>query len=319
MRGLLALLVGPVLGQTMPHFPLYLVEALVVEARRAAGRDASARSRSARWSGLGIGTVGLAAEWAWTHVWMPLPWPPELFPRPRRWASAIAVAGGCSAPGSAPGCRPSRGRAAPALRSARPSRAGIAVAHRRRAGPSADRAAARGSRCTTSTPARTAPSGHRRADARARGRRRRLVRPSPPGRAAGRRRPAASRSAPASTGPPRRSPSTATGRRAAPAHAAAADRRADLPARGPGDPGGGSPRAARASTAGSSTRHSCCSASKTGGSPALVAIAYAAVAGIALSLLVLLTWSLHRLAFPPRPGLRRSRRTAANPTPALQR
>jgi uncharacterized iron-regulated membrane protein len=59
---------------------------------------------------------------------------------------------------------------------------------------------------------------------------------------------------------------------------------------------------------------------KTGGSPALVAIAYAIVAGIALSLLVLLVWSLHRLAFPPRPAVRRSRRKApANPTPALQR
>ena len=59
---------------------------------------------------------------------------------------------------------------------------------------------------------------------------------------------------------------------------------------------------------------------KTGGSPALVAIAYATVAGIALSLLVLLVWSLHRLAFPPRPAVRRGRHQApANPTPALQR
>jgi hypothetical protein len=59
---------------------------------------------------------------------------------------------------------------------------------------------------------------------------------------------------------------------------------------------------------------------KTGGSPAMVAVAYATVAGIALSLLALLAWSLHRLAFPPRPGLRRSRRpAAANSTPALQR
>ena len=31
IRGLLALLVGPVFGQTIPTFPLYLVEALVVE------------------------------------------------------------------------------------------------------------------------------------------------------------------------------------------------------------------------------------------------------------------------------------------------
>src|SRR3954454_6917065 len=32
MRGLMALIVGPVIGQATPHFPLYLVEALIVEA-----------------------------------------------------------------------------------------------------------------------------------------------------------------------------------------------------------------------------------------------------------------------------------------------
>jgi uncharacterized iron-regulated membrane protein len=59
---------------------------------------------------------------------------------------------------------------------------------------------------------------------------------------------------------------------------------------------------------------------KTGGSPALVAIAYATVASIALALLALLAWSLHRLAFPPRPGARRSRgKASATSTPALQR
>jgi len=25
-----------------------------------------------------IGTVGLAAEWGWSHVWMPIPWPSEI-------------------------------------------------------------------------------------------------------------------------------------------------------------------------------------------------------------------------------------------------
>ena len=37
LRGLLALLVGPLFGQTTPHFPLYIVEALVVEPSRCAG------------------------------------------------------------------------------------------------------------------------------------------------------------------------------------------------------------------------------------------------------------------------------------------
>ena len=47
IRGVLALLVGPVFGQTMPHFPLYLAEALVVEGialpRALRGRPAAER------------------------------------------------------------------------------------------------------------------------------------------------------------------------------------------------------------------------------------------------------------------------------------
>ena len=31
-------------------------------------------------AGVAIGTVGLAAEWGWSHVFMPLPWPSELLP-----------------------------------------------------------------------------------------------------------------------------------------------------------------------------------------------------------------------------------------------
>src|SRR4051795_83231 len=79
VRGILALLIGPVLGQTTPHFPLYVVEALVVEV--VALRVATDRPLAFRlWSGLGLGTIGLASEWAWSHVWMPIPWPGELFP-----------------------------------------------------------------------------------------------------------------------------------------------------------------------------------------------------------------------------------------------
>jgi len=93
VRGLLALLVGPVIGETTPHFPLYLVEALVVEAvalRRGLVRRPLA---FALWSGLGIATVGLAAEWAWTHVWMPLPWPRTLLPEAVLFGVPAAFAG----------------------------------------------------------------------------------------------------------------------------------------------------------------------------------------------------------------------------------
>jgi hypothetical protein len=92
LRGALALAIGPVLGQTTPHFPLYIAEALVVEA--VALRVSTARSlRFGAWSGLGIGTVGLAAEWAWSQVWMPLPWPEALLPEGAIVGFLAALAG----------------------------------------------------------------------------------------------------------------------------------------------------------------------------------------------------------------------------------
>ena len=94
IRGLLALMVGGVFGQTTPHFPLYLVEALAVEAvflRAAAGRSPVAMGALA---GVLIGTVGLAAEWAWTQVWMPIPWTSALLPEAAIAGLAVAVAGG---------------------------------------------------------------------------------------------------------------------------------------------------------------------------------------------------------------------------------
>jgi hypothetical protein len=92
MRGGLALMIGPVLGQTMPHFPLYVAEALVVEAIALRVRtDESLRFGLG--SGVGIGTVGLAAEWAWAQVWMPLSWPAAFFPEGAIVGLLAAVAG----------------------------------------------------------------------------------------------------------------------------------------------------------------------------------------------------------------------------------
>src|SRR5439155_26980847 len=95
IRGTLTLLIGPWLGRTTLHFPLYLVEALVVEA--VALRVPRERQLTVGlWAGLGIGTVGLAAEWAWSHVWMPLPWHASLLPAAAIFAPLAAVAGGSS-------------------------------------------------------------------------------------------------------------------------------------------------------------------------------------------------------------------------------
>jgi hypothetical protein len=92
VRGGLSLLVGPLLGQTMPHFPLYIAEALVVEAV-AFWVPTERPLRFGLWAGLGIGTVGLAAEWAWSQVWMPLPWPAAMFPEGALLGLAAALAG----------------------------------------------------------------------------------------------------------------------------------------------------------------------------------------------------------------------------------
>jgi hypothetical protein len=93
IRGLLALTIGPVLGEATPHMPLYLVSALVVEV--VALRVAFERRPLAfgLLAGAGIGTLGLASEWAWSHLWMPLPWPAELLPEGAVIGFVAAVAG----------------------------------------------------------------------------------------------------------------------------------------------------------------------------------------------------------------------------------
>ena len=60
----LSLWVGPLTGHTALHFPLYIVEALVVEAGGPARGRRAARSPSGPSPASGIGTLGLAAEWA---------------------------------------------------------------------------------------------------------------------------------------------------------------------------------------------------------------------------------------------------------------
>jgi hypothetical protein len=92
IRGIMAVLVGPVLGEPTPYFPLYLVEALLVEL--VAWKLVSARKPVAFGAacGVAIGTVGLAAEWGWSHAFMPLPWPSELLAETVLLAVPIAIA-----------------------------------------------------------------------------------------------------------------------------------------------------------------------------------------------------------------------------------
>jgi hypothetical protein len=92
LRGGLALLVGPALGQTVPHFPLYVAEAVVVEGV-ALAISTQKPLRFGLAAGLGIGTVGLAAEWGWSQLWMPLPWTEAAFPEAAIVGFAAAIAG----------------------------------------------------------------------------------------------------------------------------------------------------------------------------------------------------------------------------------
>jgi hypothetical protein len=93
VRGALSLLVTPTFGHTGLHFPLYLVEAAVVElvALRIDPRQAL---RFGLVAGAGIGTLGLAAEWAWSYVWWTIEWPASLLPEAAIAGFVTALAGG---------------------------------------------------------------------------------------------------------------------------------------------------------------------------------------------------------------------------------
>ena len=93
IRGALALIIHAGLGRILLHFPLYLVEAALVElvARRVPPERQVTFGVS---SGVAIGTLGLAAEWGWSHLWMPVPWPASLLPEGIVFGLLAAVSGG---------------------------------------------------------------------------------------------------------------------------------------------------------------------------------------------------------------------------------
>jgi hypothetical protein len=113
VRGGLAVVVGPVLGETTPHLPLYLAEALLVEAvalrvSPSAGQDRFGASEGGRAearraggpyrfgiaAGALVGSLGVLAEWGWSHAWMPIPWPAHVLPEAIALALPVAIAGG---------------------------------------------------------------------------------------------------------------------------------------------------------------------------------------------------------------------------------
>jgi hypothetical protein len=87
-------LVGDVIGRSKPAMPLYVVEALCVEAVGWPRGSAARPLRLGAISGLLIGTVGFAAEYAWTNIAMPLPWHTALIAEGLPTAIVAGVAGG---------------------------------------------------------------------------------------------------------------------------------------------------------------------------------------------------------------------------------
>jgi hypothetical protein len=82
---LMTVFVGPVIGRAVPHFHTYLAAAVCIEI---AGLVVSPRRRLRSFAlaaGVLIGVVGTVAEWGWSHVWMPIPWPADFVP------SAVAI------------------------------------------------------------------------------------------------------------------------------------------------------------------------------------------------------------------------------------
>ena len=93
LRAFLSLLVGPIIGQTTPHFPLYVAEALLVEAVGLRyGRERPLTLGAL--SGVLIGTVGFAAEYAWQGLIAYNPWTPPLIVEGVICALVAGTAGG---------------------------------------------------------------------------------------------------------------------------------------------------------------------------------------------------------------------------------
>ena len=113
LRGGLTLLVHDGLGRSVSHFPLYLAEAALVEGL-ALWLGTRRPMRLALASGAAVGTVGVLAEWGWSHAWMPLAWPSSLLPGAVLVAVPVAMAAGALGavlaeavgPGRAPAAAP---------------------------------------------------------------------------------------------------------------------------------------------------------------------------------------------------------------------
>ena len=89
----MSLMIGGPLQVTMPAAPLFIAEALLIEAI-AFRRDPSNATRYGVIAGLAVGTLGFAAEYAWSQVVMPIPWTTALLSEGLPVAIIAGVCGG---------------------------------------------------------------------------------------------------------------------------------------------------------------------------------------------------------------------------------
>lgn len=93
VQAFMSLMIGGPLEVTMPAAPLFVVEALLIEAI-AVRRDPRQPLAFGVVAGAAVGTIGFAAEYGWSHVVMPLPWESSLLPEAIPVALIAGVAGG---------------------------------------------------------------------------------------------------------------------------------------------------------------------------------------------------------------------------------
>ena len=93
IRGIVSLFTGPIFGEVTPTMALYIPEALLVEAAAVAFLKRGPLAFGAA-SGALVGTLGMAAEWGWTHVAFRLPWTTDILPEGLILAIVAGLAGG---------------------------------------------------------------------------------------------------------------------------------------------------------------------------------------------------------------------------------
>jgi hypothetical protein len=76
----MSLFVGPVMGDSLPHFPTYLAAAACVEVAALVAKPSERLRSFALLSGVLVGVLGTLGEWGWSHVWMPIAWPAHFVP-----------------------------------------------------------------------------------------------------------------------------------------------------------------------------------------------------------------------------------------------